>query len=208
MTRQTTRQTSSRFPETFPCPHCRRIVKVGEKFCGFCEKPLQVQCPACGDWTKANHRVCPQCGEPLHTGKTFAEKQQIARLQNEREDRIEERVECEQRLDDLRLERNYALIRLLVVLLVSVILLALIAPFVALVSALGVWGMVVVIVAWVVFGTLVVVLLKVYIHLCQWGSLFELLSIRQQIEREQAFLHDLNTDIAALDQAIASLKRK
>jgi RNA polymerase subunit RPABC4/transcription elongation factor Spt4 len=116
------RRTSSRIPDHYPCPDCHRIVKVGEKFCGYCRKALQVQCSHCGSWTKEAHRSCPQCGTRLHQGgPTFAEKQQQARLQRELKAAMADYQETKQRLAELITERTLALLRLLVVVLVSVV---------------------------------------------------------------------------------------
>lgn len=207
MNKRTQQRQSAQTPKTFPCIWCQRIVRVGDKSCGFCSKPLQVQCPACGTWAQWAYQYCPQCSEGLHTGgRTFAQNQKLERLQWQLAERIEDRAYSEQSLDNLRSERDHAIQRCLVVGLVMAPVIALCAPLAAFLSNLDTLGVLIALVVVVVFLVRILALIRLFVRLCRWGSLGNLVAICKAISREQAMLVSLDEEIDDLRGEIADLE--
>jgi len=44
------------------CPKCKKVARIGAKFCAGCGTKLERSCISCGRQLKATSKFCPQCG--------------------------------------------------------------------------------------------------------------------------------------------------
>ncbi|HEU5375343.1 MAG TPA: zinc ribbon domain-containing protein, partial [Ktedonobacteraceae bacterium] len=187
--RTTTRHHSTPTRQTFPCPTCSRISVMGDRFCGFCQEPLQLQCPTCGRWTKANHSGCPSCGTSLHDdGLSFDERRQLETLQQTSQDLRRAEAASARSLKAAHRGRRQAIMRLLWAgVLIGGILIGTIMIITSLVSSLA--GMLLLFVGLFLFHRLFLWgLPRLVGHFWHWvapGALADWQRAIEEIEEEQ-----------------------
>ncbi|MBO0791122.1 MAG: zinc ribbon domain-containing protein [Ktedonobacteraceae bacterium] len=193
---------------TYPCPKCHRIIRAGDRFCGFCHERLLVQCSHCGRWTKANHVSCPGCGEDLHAiGLTFAQRQQLRTLKQQEQGLLEARAVIEHRLDGLSVERSWTCFRLIVVLMILVVVVliggALVKGLVA-----SMWGIIILLVALLFFRRGFMVMLSMIPKLLRWAIPRPISALRIEAGEAYAELNALRVELQKAQDTIADLERK
>ena len=211
-TKQTPRHHSepripTRIPNHYPCPHCKRVVQVGDRFCGWCTKPVLVECSSCGSFAKGEQVACPRCGADLHLdGLTFAQNQRLKKLERQQKSASESHVAVTQHLDDLAASFHQAIIRLVIIALITLLALAGVAYLVNLFESADIWGKLWMLAAAVVCQGVIWGLGRVFLRLFRWESPWSLVQIRQEIALEEETRASLEDELEEVAEEIAELE--
>lgn len=201
----TTRHHSTR--HTFPCPTCKRIYRQGDRFCGFCHEPLQVQCATCGHWTKANHACCPSCGASLHgVGLSFEEKRHLQRLKQTHQEGYAALAKCTRDLKAAFAGRRRTIRRLIVAGALSVgTIIALVHLLATLVSSLA--GLLLLFVFLFVFHRLFLWgLPRLLGHFWRWVAPGDLAAWQREIEALEEEQVQRTVELSHTEREIAALE--
>ncbi|MBO0784166.1 MAG: zinc ribbon domain-containing protein [Ktedonobacteraceae bacterium] len=185
---------------TYPCPKCHRIIRVGDRFCGFCQELLQVQCSHCGRWTKANHTVCPGCGTDLHRGRlTFEEQTRLQALRQQAQALQRVWMENQHHLDVLGRTRKRALSRMLGVGLLTIVA---IVVLIMLMSHLSLVWFMVILVMIVLCRRQIPGLVQAYArcYAFPWSQ------IQQEMDEVHQVLFSLKADIQQIEDEMTPLE--
>lgn len=191
--------------QAFACPNCTELYHRGDRYCGFCQEPLQLQCRQCGGWTKANHRCCPDCGTSLRGSFSFDEKRQLETLRQTYHNLQQDDEDSVKHLNEAYRGRRQTIVRLMVAgVLIGGLLIGAIMALTSLLASLA--GMLFLLVILFVFHRLFWGLPKLIGHFWRWVAPGALATWSQIIEEEQELLASIEVDLLATAQEIAALE--
>lgn len=190
--------------QAFSCPNCLQLYRRGDRFCGYCHTPLQLQCPQCGRWTKAKHLCCPDCGTLLRGRFSFDEKRQLETLRQTYQNLQLDYEYSVKHLNEAYRGRRHTVARLMVAgVLIGSVVVGVPMALANLVASFA--GIVFLLVVVVVFRRLFWGLPRLAGRFWRWVEPGALAHWRQVIEEEQDLRSSLEDELNATTRSIAAL---